>query len=248
MTERATSFLKTHSLRFKSLLERLGVRDESERTRISRAVLRAYSEPQRVYHNAAHIMYMLDMFDEGWFQRGSLMDRRPNQRARDELEAAIWWHDAVYQVAVQQPGLSNERASACWAYTELMQHGGSSSTALLVHRLVLATDHSVQTCAPSAQWIVDLDLAILGADEYNFPLYEAHVAAEYGHVPYPDYLGGRAYFLQEFLDSRDYIYTTDLFRDRYENQAQENVKGLIAQLKSHLKEVQSHDDRSTNAP
>jgi predicted metal-dependent HD superfamily phosphohydrolase len=243
MTTRATSFLKTDAVRFNALLERLGIRQLDERKRVQRAVMRAYSEPQRVYHNAAHIMDMLELFDTEWFQKGSLLHVAQNRRTRDRLEAAVWWHDAVYQLAVQRPGLSNERASACWAYTELMTNGASSNTALIVHALVLATEHNISSCVPEAQWIVDLDLAILGADEYHFPLYEAHVAAEYGHVPYPEYLGGRAYFLQNFLDSRDYIYQTELFRDRYEERAQDNVKGLIEQLKSHLKEIERHGDK-----
>ncbi len=246
MTGQSTSFLKSHAVRLDDVLHRLGISRAANRKRIVQGINRAYGEPHRVYHNAAHIMDMLDLFDEDWFQDASELKFLHNQYVRDTLEAAIWWHDAVYQLAVQKPGIGNEAASAAWAFTELMQGGTGMQIPYTVHDLVLATDHVHPATATWAPWIIDLDLAILGADEYHFPLYEAHIAAEYSHVPYLDYLGGRAYFLRIFLESRDYIYHTAPFRDRYEERAQDNVKGLIAQLKSHLKEIERHGSDSSN--
>jgi len=253
MTQRSTSFLKTDALRLNALLERLGVNvEEQKRLCITQSILRAYCEPHRIYHNASHIIDMLELFDTEWFQRESLLHLAQNSLVRDELEAAIWWHDAVYQVAIPEPGLSNERASAYWAYAALMQGGAHLSTATAVRDFVLATDHHASVFSPDRAaflsperiaLLTDLDLAILGADEYRFPFYELHISAEYGHVPYLDYLNGRAYFLQNFLDSRDYIYQTPQFRARYEYRAQDNVKGLIAQLKSHSEELERHGNR-----
>jgi predicted metal-dependent HD superfamily phosphohydrolase len=240
-----TSFTDEHRTRFLELLRRTGVGNNQA---VWDDIARAYSEPQRCYHNAGHIVELLQIFDTDWFQRSALLHLPRNLRLRGELELAIWWHDAVYQTAIQDPGLSNEEASACWAYTVLMRYGASSNTALSVYALVLATSHTQTVIEPMAQLIVDLDLAILGSDEYRFPLYEAEISAEYGHVFYPDYLRGRANFLEQFLQSRDYIYQTPQFRERYESQAQDNIKGLIVELRSHLKELESYGDKSDAEP
>jgi predicted metal-dependent HD superfamily phosphohydrolase len=232
------SFSAEHRRRFVSLLVRLGVHNPVES--IWCAIDRAYSEPHRAYHTSEHIVSLLEIFDSDWFQQGYFVPSPLAQTVRDELEAAIWWHDAVYQTTIHSPGLSNEEASAAWAFTFLMTNGGKTDTACVVHKLILATSHEHCPNSTRTMWIADLDLAILGADEERFKLYDTQVAAEYAHVFYPDYLQGRIAFLTSFVQSRNHIYQTMTFRERYEDVAQSNIKKLIVELEAELKELR-HD-------
>src|SRR5215467_4942919 len=54
--------------------------------RIRDELVRAYRAPDRHYHNLAHIEAMLDLMR---WHRGALSDPT-------SVEAAIWFHDAVY--------------------------------------------------------------------------------------------------------------------------------------------------------
>lgn len=63
----------------------------------------------------------------------------------------------------------------------------------------------------------------------RFAEYEAQVAREYAWVPREIYVRERTKILQSFLD-REWIYTTDAFRARYEAAARRNLAWSIAQL------------------
>jgi hypothetical protein len=68
---------------------------------IGQALIAAWGEPHRVYHDHSHLVWLLDEAD------------RLGARIRDAafVEYAIWFHDAVYQ-----PGeTDNEAVSAEWA-------------------------------------------------------------------------------------------------------------------------------------
>lgn len=81
----------------------------------------------------------------------------------------------------------------------------------------------------AARLIADIDLSILGSN--YFSEYEALVRAEYAGVPYAVYARGRRDFLEKFLALRGgQIFQTDVFRDRYEVQAQENIAELLEKL------------------
>jgi predicted metal-dependent HD superfamily phosphohydrolase len=175
----------------------------------------AYAEPGRVYHTAEHIRDCLTQFD--------LV--RHQARWPDEVEAALWFHDAVYV-----PGASdNEDQSARLAEAALTARGVSSDVAGRIAELVLATRHLAIPDDPAAQLICDIDLSIFGREAAAFDRFERQIRQEYDWVPEAVYRTSRSEILTGFLRRR-YIYQTEHFRQRYEASARANLERLIAQL------------------
>ena len=142
-----------------------------------------------------------------------------------EVELALWFHDAVYEVRSQD----NEEQSASWARDAAIQQGVASSVAERVHRLVLATKHNATPTSPDAALLVDVDLVILGAAVERFDEYERQVRQEYSWVPGFLFRRKRREILEAFL-ARSQIYSTDHFRARYEVSARANLARSIERL------------------
>jgi predicted metal-dependent HD superfamily phosphohydrolase len=175
----------------------------------------AYAEPARAYHTAAHIRDCLAQFDPSRHTA-----RRPN-----EVEAAIWFHDAVYV-----PGAAdNEDRSALLAQTTLADAGAPPEVGHCIAGLVRATQHLVIPSQPDAALLCDIDLSILGRTPEVFDEFERRIREEYAWVPEPVYRGARAEILAGFL-RRGSIFQTDHFRDRYEIPARANLKRVIKAL------------------
>ena len=77
------------------------------------------------------------------------------------------------------------------------------------------------------EWLVDIDLAILGAKPQRFDEYDAQVRQEYRWVPALLYHFRRKAVLRGFLD-RQPLYATAALRDRLEDQARANLKRRLS--------------------
>ena len=77
--------------------------------------------------------------------------------------------------------------------------------------------------------LVDIDLAILGAEGARFDEYENQVREEYGFVPGLLFRNTRVKILQGFLD-RPAIYSTTHFNMLLEKKARENLARSLANL------------------
>jgi len=170
----------------------------------------AWNEPQRKYHTEQHLCECLSLFDE--FQH---LAEHPH-----EVELAIWFHDAVYDVR----GKHNEQKSAEWARTALDEAGVIKEKSQRVYDLIMATEHSAMDALDTAdkQLLVDIDLAILGSSPTRFAEYERQVRAEYSYVPDFLYRKKRKQILQSFLKRRP-IYQMPDFQLRFELQARRNL-------------------------
>jgi predicted metal-dependent HD superfamily phosphohydrolase len=175
----------------------------------------AYTDPGRTYHNTIHIQDCLAQLD---------LSREFAQRP-DEVEAAVWFHDAVYQ-----PGASdNEDRSARLAEISLVACAVPLERARRVGDLILATRHLTLPQDPDAQLLCDIDLSILGREPEVFERFEQRIRQEYAHIPEPQYRRERAAVLARFL-RRAVLYQTEFFRGRYEEQARANLSRTLAQL------------------
>lgn len=176
-------------------------------------LLAAWSEPQRHYHGLQHLQECIAHLDAVIGQA-----QHPG-----ELELAIWLHDAVYM-----PRLAgNERRSAEWAGRELQAAGAAPEVCQRVEALIMATCHDAIPREPDQQLLVDIDLAILGADPLRFAEYQQQVRAEYHWVPGPLYRVKRRAVLQGFLQ-RPVIYSTPYFLRHFEQAARHNLQAALA--------------------
>lgn len=199
--------------RWQRMWQRLGLTHRG--VDVSTELLRRYAEPHRKYHTMQHLDECFAHFDQV-----------RQETAHDaEVELALWFHDAVYEVRNHD----NEQKSADWARTALLNAGGSQESADRVHALVMATRHSVMPQTQDAKILVDVDLSILAAPAARFDEYETQVRAEYAWVPEPVYRSKRADILRAFLD-RNCIYNTAHFRAQCEASARDNLKRSIHRL------------------
>lgn len=175
-----------------------------------------YSTPERAYHTIHHVLDCQREFD----------DARALAAAPDALEAALWYHDAVYDPQRSD----NEETSANLAREVLIRAGMRPECVEKVKRLILATRHAAVSEDEDAALIVDIDLSILGAPRERFEWYEEAIRAEYSTVPEVIFRAKRAELLEGFL-SRTSLYATQTFRTRFEAQARMNLTRSIELLR-----------------
>jgi predicted metal-dependent HD superfamily phosphohydrolase len=177
------------------------------------ALRRRYDEPHRKYHTLQHLGECLALAG-----RDGLLAEQPA-----EVVIALWFHDAVYDVHRHD----NEAASAAWAREALLEAGVRAERVERVQALVMATRHDAEPAPGDARLVVDIDLAILGAERERFDEYELQIREEYAHVPPEIFRAKRGEILQSFLD-RPAIFGTPTYRERFEAKARENLARAIA--------------------
>lgn len=183
-----------------------------------------HREPQRRYHTAAHVEWVLRHVDE--------LSGEVEVDDRAAVLAAAFFHDAVYDPRAE-PG-ANERASAELARRQLGELGWADDRVRRVETMILATHTHVVPAdqasgAVDVAVLIDADLAVLGAGSSGYTAYVNGVRAEYAHVGDADWRRGRIAVLDEFL-ARDTIYTTEPGRRRWEARARANLTAERAGL------------------
>jgi predicted metal-dependent HD superfamily phosphohydrolase len=181
-----------------------------------------YSSPTRHYHSLNHITTLLTL----------LSTHRQHFADPDAVEAAVWFHDAIYDARAKGP--SNEVQSAELAVARLA--GVVDGKRLeWIRRVIEATaTHTLpegleDSQASDAALFLDMDLSILGAEEAEFDEYEAAVRKEYEFVDDAAWRVGRAGVLRGFLE-RERIYHSELFRGLYEDAARRNMRRSLERL------------------
>ncbi len=175
----------------------------------------AYSEGHRAYHTTEHLLECLAEFDGC---------RDLCERA-DEVEFALWLHDAVYKTRSSD----SELKSAEWAVKLLTEGGADADAAERVHAMIMGTLHTDHPTEGDGALMLDIDLSILGRGEERFDRYEADVRREYKWVPGPLFRSKRRGMLEQFLE-RPFLYATERFRRLYESQARANLTRSIERL------------------
>jgi predicted metal-dependent HD superfamily phosphohydrolase len=200
--------------RFATLVRRLGATHPADELYAGLAA--AWDEPHRAYHNTAHLVDCLRQLDSA-----------PGEGADRQLtEAALWFHDAVYDPRAT----GNETRSAAWASRGLSEIGVPPATGAEVARLILLTRHTAPPQDPSGRLVCDVDLSILGRDPEQFAEFERRIRAEYSWVPEETFRRVRAEILAGFL-RRSPLYQTAHFQRAYELPARKNLETAVARLR-----------------
>lgn len=182
-----------------------------------------YRAEDRHYHGIGHIEALLSLLDE----------YRPAFSDPEAVEAAIWFHDAIYDSRAKD----NETRSAALAREKLAEIASAERLDRIARMIEATATHTVpeiepETARRDAALLLDMDLSILGAAPETFDGYEAAVRREYAWVEEPLWVAGRGAVLKTFLE-REHIFHTDVFRRRFEKQARENLRRSINVLEAH---------------
>jgi predicted metal-dependent HD superfamily phosphohydrolase len=180
------------------------------------ALLEAYGDGARGYHDLRHLTEILERLDElSW--NGERFELLP-------VRLAAWFHDAVYDT---QPRA--EERSASWA-SEALAAVVDQTVIAEVERLVLLTaDHRVTGGDLNGAALCDADLAILAAPHVRYSAYAADVRREYEHLTDAEFAAGRAAVLRG-LGGRRPLFATTYGRDHWEAAARTNIAWELAEL------------------
>ncbi|WP_299382733.1 hypothetical protein [uncultured Lacinutrix sp.] len=176
-----------------------------------------YTQKTRHYHNLAHIHNMLLQAET----------YKTEIKDFEALQFAIWYHDIIYKSSKKD----NEDKSALFAEKRLKSINFDSKRIENIEKLIISTkkhELAIDKNRDNA-YLLDIDLSILGSDWDTYQTYISNIRKEY--IIYPDFIykPGRKKVLKHFLD-RKTLYFTDVFRNKHETQARENLKKEIELL------------------
>ena len=175
-----------------------------------------YAEPHRHYHTLAHVQALLRHLDT----HRALVQRPAH------VEAAIWYHDVVYDTHRSD----NEVCSADVVRFELMSIGWLGVDVERVASMVEATQHHRAADGDTDTLLfLDLDLSVLGAAPAVYDTYRDAIRAEFDWVPEADYRAGRTKVLQSFMD-RSTLYRTPALAALWEASARVNLQRELTAL------------------
>jgi len=194
-------------LRFRALWERInadGTPDEEYKR-----IVQSYSQSSRFYHDLEHVITGINAYEES----KHLMEE-PNK-----VLFAWFYHDIIMKKKSQV----DEEASAEIAYNVCRQAVLTEGFAKNVKELIIfGTKHKEIPKTIDQKLISDIDLAIFGKTHGEFDEYNKDIWEEWSWVGRERFADGRKKVLDKFL-KRQSIYFTDFFKERYEEQAKENL-------------------------
>ena len=179
------------------------------------ALIKAHAQPHRAYHTLDHIAACLRHLD-------AVRDKTDRP---DEIEMALWFHDAIYEPF----SASNEEDSAEWAADWLQDRGLDKSVIARIADHILDTKSHDTPATLDGRFMLDIDLSILGTPIRVYDQFEVDVRREYRRVPRFIFRKKRKAILEGFL-ARETIYVTEYFRDKLESQARVNLARAISNL------------------
>jgi predicted metal-dependent HD superfamily phosphohydrolase len=175
------------------------------------ALLAAYADPSRGYHDGLHLTEVLDRLDE-LAAAGVAFDATA-------ARLAAWFHDAIYDGERDA-----EERSAVWAEEAL----AGTAYAAEVARLVRLTEtHDPSDADAAGQALCDADLAILASPRERYDAYLAGVRRDYAHISDSDFEAGRAAVLRD-LAGRGRLFHTAYARETWEPAARVNLERELA--------------------
>ena len=168
-----------------------------------------YSGSKRHYHTLEHLE---NLFAE-------LENVQPQIRQWDGLSFSVFYHDVIYNVKKHD----NEEQSAVFAAARLQQLNVPAEMITSCAAQINATKSHTLSEEPDTNLFTDADLSVLGKPWPQYETYFRQVRKEYAIYPDLLYKPGRKKVLRHFLEM-ERIFKTEVFREKYEQQARENLR------------------------
>ena len=181
------------------------------------AVVGAWGEPHRSYHDLAHLAAVLGLVDE-------LAACAADPTA---VRLAAWYHDVAYDPQRSD----NEEVSAARARIGLLGLVDDARLAEVERLVLLTAGHDPAPDDQDGAVLSDADLAILASEPERYGRYVRSVRAEYPHVPEQLFRAGRGAVLRA-LDEAPHLYRTPPARERWEAAARANLAAELTALES----------------
>jgi predicted metal-dependent HD superfamily phosphohydrolase len=147
------------------------------------AVVAAWSEPHRRYHDLAHLAAVLGLV--GQLGSGDLA----------AVRLAAWYHDVVYDP--ERP--DNEEVSAQRARAGLRGLIPDERLAEVERLVLLTAGHDAAADDANGSVLCDADLAVLASVPAAYATYASAVREEYGHLSDQEFTAGRIAVLEHLL-------------------------------------------------
>ncbi|MGY1634948.1 HD domain-containing protein [Geodermatophilus sp. SYSU D01186] len=149
------------------------------------AVVAAWGQPHRRYHDLAHLAAVLGLVGE---LAGAAADP-------DAVRLAAWYHDVVYDpTRADNEQVSAERARA--GLRGLVPEARVEEVARLV---LLTAGHDPAPDDANGAVLCDADLAVLAGPPESYAAYASAVREEYGHLSDEVFTAGRIAVLEHLL-------------------------------------------------
>ena len=181
------------------------------------AVVGAWSEPHRSYHDLAHLAAVLGLVEE----LGADADDC------DAVRLAAWYHDIAYD----PERTDNEEVSAARARAGLR---GLVPDARIdeVERLVLLTaGHDPAPDDVNGAVLCDADLAVLAGPPDAYATYASAIREEYGHLSDAEFTHGRIAVLERLL-ALSTLYRTPEAARQWADRAAANLTAELTLLRA----------------
>jgi predicted metal-dependent HD superfamily phosphohydrolase len=137
----------------------------------------------------------------------------------------VFYHDIVLDVFRSD----NEEQSAAWAERVMLSIGVNSPRIDRCKRHILATKGHGVNADPDTNIFTDADLSILGSDSATYETYSKQIRQEYMRYDENTYKTSRKKILETFFRS-PFIYKTESFKMKFEEQARENIEKELKTL------------------
>jgi predicted metal-dependent HD superfamily phosphohydrolase len=149
------------------------------------ALVKAWSEPHRRYHDLAHLAAVL----------GIIRELAASASDPDAVRLAAWYHDAVYDPRRDD----NEQVSAERARAGLRGLVPEERIVEVARLVLLTAGHDPEPDDANGAVLCDADLAVLASPPEAYAGYASAVRAEYGHLSDETFTAGRIAVLERLL-------------------------------------------------
>lgn len=181
------------------------------------ALVGAWSEPHRRYHDLAHLAAVLGLVGE---LAGAAADP-------DAVRLAAWYHDAVYDPTRDD----NELVSAARARAGLRGLVPEERVAEVERLVLLTATHDPTPDDANGAVLCDADLAVLAGPPDAYAAYASAVREEYGHLPDQEFTAGRIAVLERLL-GLPALYRLPALAGEWTGRARANLAAELALLRA----------------